>query len=252
MLYAAAVAGPGETHKETGTLPPGFPKELLPEGTIVRLAAVSPTYQTVVGVSPSLTVFGIPPHLVAVNKAGWLGRAPTRGFMGAGVGPMLRPVQLCRQAEAASIELVPLDSGGVAVRAGYIVGSTIPCGSGPALTGGFPDVAIPILAPTGVTARGSSGGGGLNDFRSAMRGLATVPRETTAKELATQLTKGGWKVTREVSIGNVSIIRGRNTSSAGDPVTALVSITEIVGTPFVDLCLRVVRHKPASPVRGGN
>jgi len=246
MLYAGPVAGPGESFQELAAAPPGFAKELLPDGTTVHLAASSPTYDTVVGVSPSFTVFGIPAHLVALNKAGWLGGALTRGFTGGTGDAHLRPVELCRNNEIATVEFAPLDSGGFALRASLGRTSKVACAGDATRPRQFPDVAIPILAPGGIVTRASFLETGLDAFRSEMRGLAVVRREMIANELATQLAKGGWTVTRQASIDNVTVLRGQNTSAAGDPVTALVSVTEIVGTPLVDLWLRVVRHKPAA------
>jgi len=246
MLYAGPVAGPGESHQKLVATPPGFAMELLPEGTTVHLAASSATYDTVVGVSPSFTLFGIPAHLVALNKAGWLGGAFVRGFTGGTAGAHLRPVELCRNGESATVEFAPLHSGGFAIRAGYVRKSKAPCADAATLSRLSPDVAIPILEPAGVMTRASFSQGGLDDVRSEMRGLAIVRREVIASELAVQLALGGWTVTRQASVDNVSVIRGRNTSAAGDPISALVSVTEIVGTPFVDLWLRVTRHKPAT------
>lgn len=50
--------------------------------------------------------------------------------------------------------------------------------------------------------------------------------------------------------GDVRVIRARNTSAAGDPVTALIVVTPL-GTPSkVSLWLHVVRHKSVAPPRG--
>ena len=41
------------------------------------------------------------------------------------------------------------------------------------------------------------------------------------------------------------IARLSSASRAGDPVTAVLSVTALTGTPFVDASIRVVRNKPS-------
>jgi len=41
------------------------------------------------------------------------------------------------------------------------------------------------------------------------------------------------------------IARLSSASRAGDPVTAILGVTSLTGTPFVDATIRVIRNKPS-------
>ena len=242
------VAPPG-SYTERDSLPSAFPKELLPAGTEFRLAVTSTTHTAVVGVARAFTLFEIPPHLVALTKSGWTGRPPARGFSFS----ILRPVDLCRGAELATVEFLTLDSGGFAVRASHTRGSTVPCDAGfPRGGGTFIDVAVPFLMPLGVTATSASVAGGVDAQDSFLRTQTSVEPAALVSELATQLTRGGWTIVAQPVAGDIRVIRARNASAAGDPVTALVTLIPLGGPTRVSLWLHVVRHKPVAPPRGGS
>jgi hypothetical protein len=249
LLNTGLPIAPAGTYTERESMPPDFPKELFPAGTEVRLATASATHTAVVGVAPALTLFEIPAYFVTLAKSGWSGRPPTRGF----VASASRPVDLCRATDVARVEFLSLDGGGYAIRASRTRGSTAPCdarfGGG---SGSFADAPIPILMPSGVTTTSASVGGGVDAQDAVMRSQATVEPSGIARELATQLTKGGWTIVAQPVAGDVRVIRARNTSSTGDPVTALVVVTPLGGPTRVSLWLHVVRHKPVAPSKPPN
>jgi hypothetical protein len=246
FLNTGLPIAPAGSYTERQSMPSDFPKELLPAGTEVRLAVTSATHAAVVGVASAFTPFEIPAHLVTLAKAGWSGRPPARGFSAS----ILRPVDLCRGADVAGVEFMTLDGGGYAVRASHTRGAAAPCDTSTARTGAFADVALPFLTPPGLTATaGSSVGGGVDTHDSLLRSQTSVEPAVIARELAAQLTKGGWTIVTQPVAGDVRVIRARNTSATGDPVTALVVVTPLGGPTRVNLWLHVVRHKPVAPVR---
>ena len=242
----------GSAYEESLTVPPQFPKELLPAGTDVRLAATASGRSTVVGIAKAMTVYEIPAHHVAVTKSGWSGRAPASGFILGASGPVLRPIEVCRGTETAQVEFVSLDGGGFAVRASHSRESTVACDVSAIRERGFADVAIPLLVPSGVTASHADGAAGQNTVDSEMRALASVGAAAITKEMASQLASGGWTIVLQASAGDVTTVRARNTSAAGDPVTALVIVTPLGSSSRMNLWLHVVRHKPVTSGRGGN
>lgn len=257
LLRAGLPAGPGSAYEERQSSPPGFPAEILPSGTDVRLAASSATHATVVGIAKALTVFEIPAHHVAVTRSGWSGRAPIGGFSLRETGPNLRPIDICRGTETAQVEFTPLEDtpiggAGFAVRASHTRESKVACDVSAMRLRGFADVAIPLLVPSGVAATDASAAGNADAYDSEMRVLARVAPAAIVKELTTQLVQGGWTIVLQTSAGEVTAVRARNTSAAGEPVTALVVVTPLGSPSRLNLWLHVVRHKPVTPQRGGN
>jgi hypothetical protein len=239
----------GGAYVESTSLPPDFPAEILPKGTDVRLSATNKIHSTVVGLAPSLTVFELPPHFIAVNRSGWIGRGPGDGLM---IGPDPPAVDLCRGTDTARLDFVPLPGGGLAIRARHSREPSVRCDTSVFGANSFHDVAMPILVPSGFRTFGSSGGVGSERSDSEIHGFTSADAENTAKELASQLVKGSWTLVSQPRVGPVTVIRARNASAAGDPVTALLVITPVSESSQMNLWLHVVRHKPVAPRRGGS
>ncbi len=247
LLNTGLPVAPAGSYTERPSMPSEFPKELLPAGTEFRLAVTSATHSAVVGVAPAFTLFEIPTHLVTLARSGWSGRPPARGFSFS----ILRPVELCRGADLATVEFLALDTGGFAIRASHTRRATALCDAGSARMGAFADAPVPFLMPPGVTATSGSVGGGVDAQDSFLRTQTSITPAAMISELASQLTKGGWTIVAQPVAGEVRLIRARSTSASGDPVTALVTLVPLGGPTRVSLWLHVVRHRPVPPPRVG-
>jgi hypothetical protein len=240
-MKTAAPATSGVPYKESSALPPGFPAELLPKGMEVRMSAVSEPSSTIVGLATGLTAFDLPRYFVTASSAGWLVRASPGGLSPDLDSVLQRSTEICRGAETATINFVPLDSG-FAVRVRHSRES-VPCPSRPRP---FADVAPPLLVPPGVTATSNTSVAITTDTRDFEMAVQTsVAAAAVAKELATQLGRGGWTVDSQQAAGEATLIRGRSTTASGDPVTALVTVMPTGAPSQFHLWLHVVRHKPA-------
>jgi hypothetical protein len=195
-----------------------------------------------VGVAQSLTVSELPSHFIALKRSGWIGRAPEAGLS---LGPVPQPVDLCRGLETIKVDFVPLPSAGLAIRARHSREPAIRCDPNALGADSFHDVALPILVPGGFNAFEAGGGVGGQRFDSEITGYSSAEAEATAKELASQLVKGGWTLVSQSRLGLVAVIRARIASAAGDPVTAWLVITPVSESSRMNLWLHAVRHKPA-------
>ncbi len=109
-----------------------------------------------------------------------------------------------------------------------------------------------LLPPSGLTATGGfGGGGGIDEFTSRMRLDTTAAPQTpqaVATHYAQQLETLGWKVEGRASdSGALALVRMSTTTKTGDAVTAVLTITALPGTPYLDLRLQAVRNKSSSP-----
>ena len=251
LLNQAPLGSPGEAIEMRERLPDSFPGDLLPRGADVKLVAVSPSRTTVVAVAPGLTPYQIPSTRVDLYGKGWLTRRPGSGFVSDASMVIARPDDYCRGDDTATVSFQYL-SNTMVIRASHARAPGRPCVNTPAQSGAFSDVPMPLLvAPAPVGSGGA--GGALNVFDGSTRVQSTLAAGALGKTFAEQLGLGGWKVVQQAHAGEyASIVRARNTTAAGDPVTALVATTALSGTPRVVLWLHVVRHKPVSPSRGGN
>jgi hypothetical protein len=226
---------------EGRSLPPGFPAEILPKGTDVRLSAANESHSTVVGVASSPTIFELPAYVLSLGKSGWTARGLAHGL--ATTPP--QGVELCRGTETARVDFIPLPSEGLAIRARRSLSSNSRCQTD-AFRTMVDDVAVPILIPGGFRMIGSGSGGGPESFDSEIFGHTTLGADGTAVELASQIVKGGWAIAREARAGPVTVIRAVRESVAGDPVTALVVVTPLPESFHLNLWLHVVRHQAVS------
>ena len=245
LLRTALPIMGGGAYVEGTSMPPGFPAEILPKGTEVRLSASSDIHSTIVGVAPSLTVFELPAHFVSLRKSGWIGRGPEQGL---GTDPHPQAVDLCRGSDRARLDFIPIPGGGFAIRARRSRDATTRCEPNAAWLS-FDDVALPILRADGFRTIEVSGGGNGEMFDSQIHGHTVIGADTTAADLAAQLVKGGWTVAAQPRVGPVTVIRARSANTAGDPVTALLTITPLPESFQLNLWLRVVRHQPLPPPR---
>jgi len=231
-------------------LPSNFPSDLLPAGAQVKLVAVSPTRTTVVALAAGLTAYQIPSLQTDLYRNGWLTRRPGRSFAPDASMPFGRPDDYCRGEDTATVSFQFL-SNAAAVRASHARAPGRPCLNTPGQTGAFDDVPMPLLVPPARMSRGG-GGGGLNVFDSTTRVHSSMTASDISKDFANQLGLGGWKVAQRADVGaRAAVLRAHHVAAAGDPVTALVTTTSLMGTARVDLWLHVVRHKPVTPQRGG-
>jgi len=248
LLNSSPLGSPGEAIEMRGFLPANFPGDVLPAGAEVKQVAVTPTRTTVVALATGLTPYKIPSVLAGLYGNGWLARRPAGGFAADESGQFARPTEYCRGEDTATISYHVL-GGAIAVRASHARQPGRSCVNTPAQTGSFADVPMPLLVPPALMASGG-GGGGLSAFDSETRVQSALTPIEVGRGFAAQLGFGGWKVVQQANAGErATVLRARNTTVAGDPVTALVTTTSLPGTPRVDLWLHVVRHKPVKPAR---
>jgi hypothetical protein len=118
--------------------------------------------------------------------------------------------------------------------------------------GSFGDVPLPsIEVPAGLGGMSNGSGGGLDDTTARTRidlsgaAAAGVTPESLTAEFVRQMAAAGWKVESGPTKDQVmSTARLSHRSRAGDPVTAMIVVTALSDTPFVDAIIRVVRNKP--------
>ena len=103
-----------------------------------------------------------------------------------------------------------------------------------------------MLVPPPANARwtAGSGGGGLEASHWAMRVDTTQSVASIASHYADLMTKSGWPLAGRVDDAGMSVTRYGSTTASGEPITAILSVMPLAGTPSVDLWLRVVRHSP--------
>lgn len=234
ILRADALTVPaGQPYEVQSRMPAGFPKELLPEGAMVGIAAVSQGMVTVVATVPAFSMSSVTRHVLALRDSGWIDNGVVLGVLGRGD----ISVEVCQAPKWSSLRFSPRESGGIYVRAA--VSSPGQC-RGP---GTFSDVALPVLVPPPPDVRwvAGSGGGGREAYHWAMRVSTTQSVASIASHYAVLMTKSGWPASGRAEVASISIARHISTTISGDPITAILSVVRLGGTSDVDLWLRVVR-----------
>jgi hypothetical protein len=243
-------------------MPQRLPKELVPDGGATFVSGSS---------SPSLVVVvvSVPPDLVRepwrlqwkLEDTGWISWTP--GFFGfrpaitgaagriagvpglANAGPTL---QLCKGQDFADISFWRIADGARYLRLAVGPEARRSCAARP--MGSFSDVPLPnIEIPAGLTGGSGGSGGGLDDTTARTRidlsrAPAGVTPETLAADFVRQMAAAGWKVETGPTKDQMSTARMIHRSRAGDPVTAIIVVTALSDTPFVDAIIRIVRNKP--------
>jgi hypothetical protein len=237
---------PGEAVTIQSTMPEKFPKDLLPEGSEVLAASVSASLSVVVATVPSKDTFEFTKYQWKLEELGWTNTGGTRfGFTMSGMGGGI-PLAVCRSGgEFAQISLVTVPSGARLIRIG--VGPEAQRSCAPVGMRTFSDVPLPMLElPASVRSTGGGGGGGTDDTEARARLETAMSSESLATNFIGQMKSGGWRLeSGPTTDGVMTVARMSITSRAGDPVTAMVIVTTLSGTPFVDAVIRVVRNKPS-------
>lgn len=252
----------GEATEILSVIPQRLPKELLPEGATFVVASSSPSLLVV--------VVSVPPGIVnepwrlqwRLEDSGWISWTP--GFFGfrpaitgaagrmagvpglANAGPSL---QLCKGQDFADVSFWRNADGPRYLRLAVGPETRRSCAARP--MGSFGDVPLPsIEVPFGLGGMSNGSGGGLDDTTARTRidlsrAPAGVTPETLAADFVRQMAFAGWKVEAGPTKDQVmSTARLSHRSRAGDPVTAMIMVTALSDTPFVDAIIRIVRNKP--------
>ena len=232
-----------------GKLPEGFPADALPPGATVRATAVAPGVTTVVVMVQRWTVLDRRKEHFRLTSAGWLNQGPTTtGFVS---GPFASAVSVCRGADFIALRYIDRTSGGVFVRAQIRPDPRRACSPRPAV-GGFGDLDTPVLfPPSGLQHIGGSFGGSPMSMNALTRMDTTQTPKALAAHYVSQLEADGWKVE---SVANddssISATRLGMNSRIGDRMTAVLAITAVRDSTFVDLALRIFRNTPQGPGYG--
>lgn len=237
---------PGEPVDILSALPDKFPRELLPAGAEFAAAAASPSLTVVVMTLSARERFDFYKYQWRLEELGWLSTGSVRfGFNAGGPGGGGLPFSLCKAGEFAQISVLTQPSGARFLRLG--VGPEPRRSCAPIGMRMFSDVALPMLElPPSVRATGNSSGGSMDETQANSRLETTLSAESLAANFIGQLKEEGWRLeSGPLGDGVMVIARLSSASRAGDPVTLILSVTSLTGTPFVDAVIRVVRNKPS-------
>ena len=237
---------PGEPVDVLSALPDKFPKELLPVGAEFAAAAASPSLTVVVMTLSARERFDFYKYQWRLEELGWLSTGSVRfGFNAGGPGGGGLPFSLCKAGEFAQISVLTQPSGARFLRLG--VGPEPRRSCAPMGMRMFSDVALPMLElPPSVRATGNSSGGSTDETQANSRLETALSAESLAANFIGQLKDEGWRLeSGPLGDGVMVIARLSSASRAGDPVTLILSVTSLTGTPFVDAAVRVVRNKPS-------
>ena len=208
LLRAGLLSRPGELVEFLSTLPPTFPKELLPEGVTVEIASTSASITVVVSRVKAGTAFNVGEFGWKLQQSGWISNEPTpAGFAmpGATGGPL---VAICKSGQFVSDagptrgerRSAPAHRGcrriGSVVRAEWRRGIQR-----------HPDAKV--RAPGRRRQQGGGGGGGSNSESYQSAQLTTsMPSDALAKAFTDQLVAEGWKLEGQpVSDGTMTVER---------------------------------------------
>jgi hypothetical protein len=181
-----------------------------------------------------------------LEELGWLSTGSVRfGFNAGGPGGGGLPFSLCKAGEFAQISVLTQPSGARFLRLG--VGPEPRRSCAPMGMRMFSDVPLPMLElPPSVRATGNSSGGSTDETQANTRLETALSAESLAANFIGQLKEEGWRLeSGPLGDGVMVIARLSSASRAGDPVTLILSVTSLTGTPFVDAAVRVVRNKPS-------
>jgi len=258
----ALAKSPADPIERLPAMPENFPGDLLPAGSKFIAGSSAPSLVVLVVEVPPAVIAEPWRYQWSLEDRGWISWTPGRfGFAPVSTGAAGRivgvpgltnagmSVQVCKGQEFADISLWRLAEGPRYLRPAVGPDARRSCAARP--FGAFTDVPLPSLeVPIGVRTNGSGGGGGLDDTEARTRlDLSSAPAgtspETLAKEFVRQMQTAGWTLEGGPSgDGVMTAARMSGKSRAGDPVTALVVVTALTDTPFVDAVVRVVRNKP--------
>jgi len=243
LLRAGPLSRAGETVEFLSTLPPAFPKELLPEGATVETAATSPSITVVVSRVRPGTPFSLGDFSWKVERAGWIANGPMPAGFGMPGERAGSPVALCKSGQFVSVQLQPTASGDRLLRTAVTTESNRSC----APNGGaaYNDIPMPrFVLPAGVGSNGGGGGGSSNDNYQSAQLTTSMPSDVLAKSFSDQLVAEGWKLAGQpVSDDTMTVERLTALSRVGDPLTGVLIVTTL-GPNSVDAYFRVVRNKP--------
>ena len=111
LLRAGLLSRPGELVEFLSTLPPTFPKELLPEGVTVEIASTSASITVVVSRVKAGTAFNVGEFGWKLQQSGWISNEPTpAGFAmpGRTGGPL---VAICKSGRFVTMLVQPAANG---------------------------------------------------------------------------------------------------------------------------------------------
>jgi hypothetical protein len=226
---------PGEPVEILSAMPERLPKALLPDGATFVAGSSSPSLLVV--------VVSVPPDIVRepwrlqwkLEDSGWISWTP--GFFGfrpaiTGAAGRISGVpglanagatwQLCKGQDFADISSWRIADGPRYLRLAIGPEARRSCAARP--MGSFGDVPLPsIEIPVGLIGTSGGSGGGLDDTTARTRiDLSRAPAGVTPETLASDFVR----------------------QMAAAPVTAMIVVTALSDTPFVDAIIRVVRNKP--------
>ena len=236
---------PGEPVEVLSAIPDKFPKELLPEGAEFAAAATSPSLTIVVMSLSARERFDIHKYQWRLEELGWINVRGSRfGFAVNGPGGG-QETEMCNAGHFAHAWAETRPSGARFLRIGLGPEPRRSCA--PMGMRVFSDVALPMLElPPSVRANGSGSSGGIDETQAASRLETALSPESLAANFIGQMKEAGWRLeSGPLGDGIMVIARLSSASRAGDPVTAVLSVTALTGTPFVDASIRVVRNKPS-------
>lgn len=238
--------GPGEPVEVLTTMPERFPQELLPGGAGFAAAATSPSLTVVVLTLPSGDRFDFYKYQWRLEELGWTNAgSPRFGFNTGGPGGGGIPFSMCKAGEFAQISVFRQPSGARFLRIGLGPEPRRSCA--PMGIPVFSDVALPMLElPPEVRATGNGSSGGVDETQAGTRLETTLTPQSLAANFIAQLTEAGWRLESGPLGDDVMVVaRLSSASRAGDPVTAILGVTSLTGTSFVDATIRVIRNKPS-------
>jgi hypothetical protein len=237
---------PGETLEMLSAIPENFPRELLPDGAKFAAAAASPSLTVVVATLPASERFDFYKYQWRLEELGWLSTGSVRfGFNAGGPGGGGLPFSLCKNGDFVQISVLTQPSGGRFLRLG--VGPEPRRSCAPMGMRLFSDVPLPMLElPSSVRATGNGSSASTDEILAHARLETALPAESLAANFIGQLKEADWRLeSGPIGDGVMVVARLSSTSRAGDPVTALLAVTSLTGTPFVDATIRVIRNKPS-------
>jgi hypothetical protein len=237
---------PGEPVEILSAMPESFPRELLPAGAEFAAAAASPSLTTVVVSLPVRERFDFYKYQWRLEELGWMNTGSVRfGFNAGGPGGGGLPFSLCKSGEFAQISVLTQPGGVRFLRLGLGPEPRRSCA--PIGSRMFSDIALPMLElPPSVRTTGNGSSGGTDEIQAGARLETALSAESLAANFIGQLKEAGWRIeSGPMGDGVMVIARLSSSSRAGDAVTAILGITSLTGTPFVDASIRVIRNKPS-------
>lgn len=228
---------------------PLFPTELLPSGSTVVAHVVAP-HPTVVAEAPGFGLSALPQHIVGLRGKGWRDVSPSRIERGGFVPAQPYAVELCRGDSLASLEFVPRERPGIALRAAVLPAATdannrcrMPARAGGLPSGRSDGTVLPLLVdpPGSIGADSGGGGGGTTTGRYFHNRLAAnVPLSAVVNHYADQMAAAGWTLDGRVEDTSRSVIRFSHAAASGAPMTAFLTLATMASRADVDASFRAI------------